>query len=86
MKTKTFKVAYLTQENGRPVLKIGELIFQDERPCLIVKTLPNGALLTVPIPNLAIPRLQKVNVTLDYIFPDGIALPKEPPIDPSSVN
>jgi len=79
MDKKTYTVAYLTQEGGRPVLKIGGLVFDERgKPLIVWRDLGGGAKLTVPIPDAAIPRLQKTSVTLDYIFPDGILPPPEP--------
>ena len=82
-----FKVAYLTVEGGRPVLKIGELIFQPNgKPAIVARYLRGGGKLCVPIPDAAIPRLQKVNVTLDFIFPDGIQFPPDQDLKGGSPN
>lgn len=78
MDKKTYSVAYLTMEGGRPVLKIGELVFdQNGKPLMVARGLSSGGKLCAPIPDAAIPRLQKANLTLDYIFPDGFLFPPE---------
>lgn len=85
MAEKLYTLAYLTQEGGRPVLKIGQMMFlENGKPVIVAKHLPNGEKLCVPIPDAAIPRLQKTNITLDYIFPDGIAFPPDKPPQMSS--
>jgi len=87
MENETFNIAYSTIENGQRVFKIGKLMFKKGVPLIIVRELPGGKRVCIPIPEVARCKLVKTaSKDIPYHFPDVLIPPPDNEVPPESKN